>query len=441
MRKNISALWILVLVLAAIPNAYSSTETTLHNFTSGTDGANPLADLLYDPVSGFVYGTTNKGGGSVACTGGCGTVFKLHTDGTGYAVVYSFAGGTDGANPQAGLAIDGSGNLYGTTFNGGVNGLGTAFKLTPIGGGLFSESVLHSFGSGTGGTHPQSRLVLDVSGNLFGTTFDGGANGKGVVFRLTPAGTESVLFTFNGANGSKPRAGVVFDASGRLWGTTSVGGAAGLGVVFRLTKSAGTWSETFLYSFTGVDGANPFAEVTLDAAGNVFGTTKFGGSPACGFAAAGCGTVFQFQPSGRDFVQSTIYSFTGGLDGAAPIADVTLALDLAGNQYLYGTASKAGTIGGTCPATGCGTAFELCGVGSSCAGMGTWTEFTLFDFKGKSGGRTPSAGMLVFPPVGAAGEEFAFPPPSGHGKCTSGCMTTTSSGGTSSDGTTDQVSN
>ena len=442
MSKALRLLWTIVLILAAVSYVFSSTETTLHNFTGGTDGAAPLGDLLYDPSTGLVYGTTNKGGGASNCPRGCGTVFSLHSDGSGYTVIYRFAGGVnDGANPQAGLTMDSSGNLYGTTYSGGAHNLGTIFKLTPIGGGLFSETVLHSF-SGADGSHPLARLAFDTAGNLYGTTLSGGAHGRGVVFKFQPSGLESIIYSFAGPDGSHPRAGVVFDANDNLWGTTSIGGGPNLGVLFRLTFNGTIWSETFLHSFADTDGANPYAEVTLDAAGDVFGTTKSGGSPACTFAPTGCGVVFEFQPSGNGFTENTIYAFTGGLDGAAPIADLTLALDIAGNYYLYGTASEAGVVGGTCPAKGCGTAFELCGIGSSCQGSLTWTEYTLFDFVGRIGGKTPAAGMLAFSPVGADSDSpNHFPPTGGHGKCTSGCMAPVSSGGASGNGTIDGFTN
>ena len=438
MGKRLRFLSRIILLLAAVPYILASTETTFHNFTGGADGADPVADLLFDPASGLVYGTTNKGGGSAACPGGCGTVFSLHSNGTGYTVVYRFAGGLlDGANPQAGLVVDANENLYGTTYNGGTHNLGTIFKLTPIGGGQFSETLLHSF-SGADGSHPLARLAFDSFGRLFGTTFAGGAHGRGVVFSVQPSGAESVIYSFAGPGGSHPRAGVVLDASGNLWGTTSIGGSQNLGVVFRLTFNGNIWSETFLHSFVGLDGSNPYAEVTLDAAGDVFGTARTGGSPGCTFAATGCGVVFEFEPSGNGFTENTIYAFTGGPDGAAPIADLTLALDTDGNPYLYGTASQAGVVGGTCPAIGCGTAFELCGIGSSCQGSLPWTEYTLFDFVGRNGGRTPAAGMLVFSPVGAGGDVVDFPP-RGRGGCTSGCMGTTSAGGTSGSGTVNQI--
>jgi len=437
MRKTLRLLWSIVLLLGSVSYLSSSTETTFHNFTGGTDGSDPLADLLYNPASGMVYGTTKTGGGSPNCTKGCGTVFSLLQTGSGYRVLYRFAGGTnDGANPEAGLTIDANGNLYGTTYSGGTHNLGTIFKLTPIGGGQFSESILHSF-SGPDGSHPLAKLALGASRILYGTTFGGGAHGLGTVFEFLPSGGESVIFSFTGPTGSHPRAGVVLDSAGDLWGTTSLGGDANLGTIFRLTFNGNSWSET-PHSFNGADGANPYAALTLDAMGDVFGTAKAGGPP-CTFTAAGCGVVFEFQ-SGTGF--STIYAFSGGADGAAPIADVTLVVDSANDQYLYGTASQAGVIGGTCPATGCGTLFELCGSGSSCQqGSQTWSEFTLFPFRGRNGGRTPAAGVLVFSPVGPESDPWDFPPTGGHGKCTSGCMAPVSSGGTASGGTIDGFTN
>jgi len=438
MRIFLIALWSAAFLLQAIAFSQSS-ETTLHNFAGGADGADPLGDLVYDSSTGLVYGTTDEGGGSSLCTKGCGTVFSISPNGSPYKTLYGFAGGTDGANPQAGLVIDQFGNLYGTTYNGGAHGFGTVFKLMPIGGGMFTESVLYSFPGGKPGEHPLSRLVLDPSGNLYGTTYAGGS-GHGVVFVVSPSGSETVLFTFSAVNGSHPRAGVVFDPAGNLWGTTSVGGVANLGTVFRLSFSGSVWTETFLYSFTGPGGANPYAEVTIDSLGNVFGTTKFGGTPTCGFNAAGCGVIFELTPRGGGFTETPIYSFTGAADGAEPMADVTLVLDATGFRHLFGTASGAGTLGGTCPAKGCGTAFELCSIGSSCSGSTKWTEYTLFDFAGKHGGKTPASGMLVFSPVVTGSRPLGFPP-SGRGTCTSGCMTTPSSGGSTGNGTIDRLSN
>jgi uncharacterized repeat protein (TIGR03803 family) len=440
MRKTLCFVWPFVLLLGTVEQLFSSSENTLHNFAGGTDGSDPVADLVYDPTTGIAYGTTNRGGAGPNCTNGCGTVFAINSNGTGYHVVYRFAGGAnDGANPQAGLTMDANGNLYGTTFNGGTHNLGTIFILTRTASGGYSESILHSF-SGPDGAHPLSRVVFDASGNLIVTTFGGGAHGLGAVFEIQPTGLELVIFSFAGANGSHPRAGVVLDSAGDLWGTTSIGGKFNLGVVFRLTFNGNGWSETFLHNFSGPDGANPYAALTLDTAGDVFGTTKAGG-PTCAFATAGCGVAFEFQPSGNEFAEKRIYAFTGGADGAAPIADLTFTMDSAGGSYLYGTASQAGVVGGTCPAVGCGTAFAICSANTYCGGSLPWNESTLFDFVGKNGGRTPAAGMLVFPAVGASLDPWDGPPAGGKAKCTSGCMAPTSSGGTSGNGTVDGFTN
>lgn len=445
MRKISILLWSII-VAAQAPVFSQSTETTLHNFAGGTDGSDPVADLLYVPAKTTVYGTTNKGGAAAACVKGCGTVFSIQSDGSGYTVLYRFEGGNDGANPEAGLVADESGNLYGTTYNGGPNNLGTVFELSPeppsgcpagsnTGNG-WCETVLFFF-SGPDGSHPLARLVLDQSGNLYGTTFEGGTKKKGTVFEIQPSGVLIVLYSFTGPTGASPRAGVVFDASANLWGTTSEGGASKLGTVFKLSESGGAWSESFLFSFDEADGAHPYGTVTLDGLGDVFGTTKTGGG--CSFAAAGCGVVFELQPGASGgYTESVLYPFTGTTDGAAPADDLTLAVDDGGFSYLFGTASEAGTIGGTCPSTGCGTAFELCSAGSSCGNPNGWSESTLFDFAGKQGGKTPLAGMLVFLPI-ADENASSGPPPTGKGQCTSGCMTTASTGGTSGNGTLDQL--
>jgi uncharacterized repeat protein (TIGR03803 family) len=414
-----------------------TTETTLHNFMGGTDGADPVADLLYVPGTGIIYGTTEKGGGSTACTKGCGTVFSIHPDGSSYSVLYSFAGGgTDGANPEAGLVMDVSGNLWGTTYNGGTHNLGTVYELSPIGGGMYSESFVFSF-TGKNGSHPLARLVLDSSGNVYGTTYAGGTKGDGAVFELAVSGAETVLHSFSGPDGSHPRAGVVFDSGGRLWGTTSLGGESKLGTVFVLSRSGSVWSETFLYSFTGANGANPYGAVTLDASGNAYGTTKFGGS-TCPIAAAGCGVVYELEPSGGGYTGSVIYPFAGSTDGALPADALTWTVDESGFSYLYGTASEGGDTIAGCATKGCGTAFELCSIGSSCGSSSPWAEYTLFDFTGRTTGRTPEAGILNFTPSGGLdplthrGREL-------HGGCTIVCVTTLSSGGSSGNGTLDEL--
>ncbi len=147
-------------------------------------------------------------------------------------MLYSFAAAPDGNNPHGGLILDASGNLYGTTAYGGVNSLGTVFKITAAG----AESVLHSFGAAGDGFSPYASLILDASGNLYGTTYNGGANSTGTVFKITAAGAESVLYSFGAApDGNNPHAGLILDASGNLYGTTAYGGASGNGTVFKIT--------------------------------------------------------------------------------------------------------------------------------------------------------------------------------------------------------------
>ena len=311
------------------------TVTVLYSFTGGSDGAAPVAGLIAD-AAGNLYGTASRGGTGTFC---CGTVFQLDSSGT-LTVLHSFTGGSDGGTPQAGLIADAAGNLYGTTSSGGA-GYGTVFQLTPSG----DLMVLHSF-TLSDGTYPHAGLIADAAGNLYGTTLDGGAFGYGTVFQLAPDGTLTVLHSFTRSDGTHPFAGLLSDAAGNLYGTTQLGGAPGscndpdgCGTVFQLDSSG---VLTVLHTFTGgSDGARPEAGLIADAAGNLYGTTRFFG---------GRGTVFQVTPSGT---LTVLYSFTGGSDGAWPQAG--LIADAAGN--LYGTTSYGGTS--TSCVQGCGTLFEL----------------------------------------------------------------------------------
>src|SRR5664280_840402 len=272
-------------------------EKVLHNFNNdGTDGVGPRASLIFD-AAGNLYGTTRIGG-----TYGSGTVFELMPVAGGTwteQVLHSFGNGADGREPVAGLILDTAGNLYGTTVAGGTYGDGTVFELTPAAGGNWTEQVLHNFNSdGTDGTNPNAGLIFDATGNLYGTTPDGGTYAYyGTVFELTPDGsggwTERVLHSFgNGTDGSSPYTGLVFDAAGNLYGATLYGGTYGAaGTVFELTPAGGgTWTEQVLHNFgSGTDGANPYAALVRDAAGNLYGTTNYGGTN-------NDGTVFEITP-------------------------------------------------------------------------------------------------------------------------------------------------
>jgi uncharacterized repeat protein (TIGR03803 family) len=254
-----------------------------------------------------------------------------------FSVIHNFTGGSDGGAPFAGFTIDGAGNLYGTASFGGATEYGVVFKINPQG----EETVLHNFVGGIDGANPEGSLVRDAAVNLFGTTIAGGASGAGTVFKLTPNGKETVLYSFTGkTDGAKPIAGLTKDSLGNLYGTTTAGGANGNGVVFKLHKNAGKWTEHVLYSFgPGTDGAIPVAGVTLDAAGNLYGTTSAGG-------AYGYGTIFKLKRGKSRWTESILHNFQNGSDGAVPYAG--LVFDRSGN--LYGAAAEGGTgadVGGT----------------------------------------------------------------------------------------------
>jgi uncharacterized repeat protein (TIGR03803 family) len=293
-------------------------ETVLYTFTGGADGAYPGAGVIRDGA-GNLYGTTT-GGGNTNCYQGCGVVFKLDTTGR-ETVLYSFTGGADGGRPIAGVIRDSAGNLYGTTYFGGTMGTGVVYKLDASG----HERVLYSFTGGADGGGPQAGVIRDSAGNLYGTTSygttSGGGANWGVVYKVNTFGQETVLYTFTGgADGGLPYAGVIRDAAGNLYGTTYLGGAAGAGVVFRV-NSAG--QETLLYSFTGgADGGLPSAGVIQDSSGNLYGTTFEGGT-------AGWGVVYKLDTAGQETV---LYSFTDGADGGNPFFAGVIR-DSAGNLY------------------------------------------------------------------------------------------------------------
>jgi uncharacterized repeat protein (TIGR03803 family) len=282
------------------PNSDGSwTEEILHNF-SGADGGYPTACVILD-AAGNLYGTASQGGGYNA-----GVVFELkHGAGGvwGYKVLYNFSGtqGTDGAYPIGGLIWDAAGNLYGTTQDGGTynGGRGTVFELHPRGGGSWGESIQHNFGNGQDGEYPQTSLMFDSAGNLYGTTYEGGARLNGTVFKMTPTGggswSETVLYNFNDSSldeGVFVSSGVMMDSAGNLYGETAQGsGSTYYGSVFELTPGAGgAWTETQLGTFFKQTlGNGPQGGLVFDSAGNLYGTTQFGGP-------GGGGTLFEVTP-------------------------------------------------------------------------------------------------------------------------------------------------
>jgi uncharacterized repeat protein (TIGR03803 family) len=330
-------------VFKLTPKADGSwTESVLYNFTGGTDGGAPSASLIFDQT-GNLYGTASEGG-----VDEFGTVFKLtpHADGSwAHSVIHSFRGGTDGANPYASLIFDQTGNLYGTT-SGGGDDLGTVFKLTPNANGSWTESVLYRFKGGTGGANPFASLIFDQTGNLYGTT----SEGRGVVFELMPnangSWTESVLYRFRGGKHGQGPGGLIFDQAGNLYGTAHFGGNCGdpgCGVVYELTRqTGGSWVESVLYRFSdGRDGANPSASLIFDQTGNLYGTTSAGG-------AQNLGTVFKLTPNADGRWTETVLHRFFDRPGASPVGG--LIFDASGN--LYGTTNGDGI-------TTFGSAFEV----------------------------------------------------------------------------------
>ncbi len=389
---------VMLFVLIVIPAAKAQTYQVLHNFTGGIDGANPWAGLTVD-AGGNLYGVA-QGGGNGSCvfygTSGCGTAFKLTRKNGSWVVapLYSFRGGTDGEFPVAALTIGSNGSLYGTTAGGGQGtcsfyqstGCGTVFNLkptptrppTPLSPWL--ENLLYAFtGVPDGANANFGNLIFDQAGNLYGTTANGGAFGFGAVFELSPSGsgwTETILYNFTGSNdGISPYSGLVFDKAGNLYGTTSYGGGAGCGgtgcgTVYELTPSESGWSEQVIYSFQGAgDGAQAYGGLIFDQSGNLYGGTYDGGS-------GGGGTVYELTPSNGGWAFSVLYSFIGTEWGLSD----RLTMDAAGN--LYGTTQYGG-------ANGDGNIFEL----TPANGSRTYTD--LHDFTYSSDGGDPVGTVVI----------------------------------------------
>ena len=343
-----------LLLIAARP-AQSQTEAVLYNFTGGSDGGDLNSRLTFDGA-GNLYGTTYSGGL------GYGTVFELSPNGNGgwnETVLYSFTGGADGANPNFSYVMfDSVGNLYGTAANGGANGYGVVFELSPV-GTSWTETVLYSFANDGDGANPEAGLIMDPAGNLYGT-----AHGSGVVFELSPSGggwTEQVIYALPEFE-LGPSAGLTMDAAGNIFGV-------GLHAVFELSPNgSGGWNPTVIHTFTGTphhDGT--FAEGTpvLDQAGNLYGTTWEGG-------ANNCGTVYKLSPGNGKWTEEILYSFIlNGKNGNFPWGGVVL--DAAGN--VYGTTLYGGKYGEV-DAYGDGTVFEL---------VGGYQEKVLWNFNNTDG--------------------------------------------------------
>lgn len=383
--------------VVVMPSAQAQTYTVLYSFTGARDGATPAAGLTADRA-GNLYGTTNEGGA------GYGTVYKLGHAKSGWTLtpLYIFGSNSDGANPVARVIFGPDGSLYGTTEYGGAegycdNGCGTVFNLKPQPSACktalcpWIETIVHRF---TNLAFPESEVLFDGSGNLYGTAYTGGTlfgggNGCypscGGVYEMSPSNgswTESVIYNFTGYqygdDGANPIGGLIFDKAGNLYGTTSTYGDCGFGIIFELAPSAGSWKEHLLHDICGgTDGAAPSSSLIMDEAGNMYGATP-GDYPGYGSQR---GSAFMLMPSNGGWEYSLLYTFPEYGGGPAG----SLVMDGAGN--LYGTTITGGQVG--CGSYGCGTIFKLS------PSNGGWTYTELYDFTGGSDGASPHSNLVI----------------------------------------------
>jgi uncharacterized repeat protein (TIGR03803 family) len=396
---------VLFAALALALSASAQTETTLYNLNGTTDGVYPRGGVVFDSA-GNLYGTSLYGG-NFDCRNtdnGCGAVWEISPSPGGAwteTVIHTFSDGDDGATPYASVVPDAAGNIYGSAAFGGnktatncaPSGCGVIFKFSPGSGGPWTETILHAFSGGRDGAVPFSGVIFDSAGNLYGTTASGGnlaaANcapyGCGVVFELSPTSTgwkETVLHSFSGArDGGTPFGRLVLDAAGNLYGTTTTGGettGCSCGVVFKLSPVAGGWQETIIHTFTGINGGDPQGALIFDPSGNLYGTTATGGENF-GCDGEGCGTVFELSPTVTGpWIPTRIHEFTdkNTSNGFYPIGG--LARDSAGN--LYGEASEGGPSND-------GLVFKLSLV------SGVWQESKTFSFNNIDGA-DPMGGLI-----------------------------------------------
>ena len=317
-------------------------QTVLHSFNCFDEGKNPYGGVTMD-AQGNLYGTTVAGGSNGVCSGdGCGVVFKLTHSGGSWSetVLYSFGDSPDAAGPGGAVVFDSAGDLLGTSPDGGAFAEGTIYELSQS-NGHWTERVIHDFtGGADGGIGSLGPLLADAFGNFYGVTELGGTAGFGTVFKLAPASEGawnfSTVYTFQGQpDAAFPYGGLVADPHGNLYGTTYYGGANGAGAVFRVGPGAGTgpWHSAVLYSFQGnADGGNPTSTLIFNPAGKLYGTTSAGGDAGCD-----CGVIFSLTPvSNNRWREAVLHTFGTHPDGA--FSYYGLAPDGAGN-YLGTTAA------------------------------------------------------------------------------------------------------
>ncbi|HTC48737.1 MAG TPA: choice-of-anchor tandem repeat GloVer-containing protein [Candidatus Aquilonibacter sp.] len=370
------ALAVIASITLSSSTLVAQTEKIIHEFPGAHDGGHgngyPNGGLIVDSA-GNLYGTTGTIGSPCS---NCGSVFELSPiTGGGYTqtLLHTFSGvGNSPVNPLAGLVMDASGNLYGTSYDGGSEGDGTVFALSNS-GGVWTEAVLHNFGRvSTDATHPATGLVIDAAGNLYGTTQTGGQYGLGTVYELSPVtgGWEyRVLHSFKSSDGADPGQ-LVIDGAGNLYATTYSGGKYGSGEFFELSPTTGGgWTFAIPYYFDNIVGPGPY--LTVDSAGNFYGMLK---------GAVGHGSAFELSPAGGGtWTEQTLIEFCGT---TCPVGAGPAALVVDGSGNLYGTMYTGGAHSG-------GTVFEL----SPVVG-GSWSETLLHSFGGGSDGTSPQGSLL-----------------------------------------------
>jgi hypothetical protein len=419
--RTLLAAMVATIVIVLFPSRVFGSEQVIYAFTGGNDGAGPVG--LVADQKGNLYGAAFGGGpeaaGGVfrlsppARKGGGWTETTLFT--------FLYSQSQNGIGPSAGLVRDASGNLYGTTWLGGpgqgcILGCGTVFRLSPPAhhGGKWRFTLLYDFGAPNDGFSPEAPLAKDAAGNLYGTTVSGGTggcqNGCGTVFKVAPprqrggSWTETTLYNFPGAfpYTGGTLGGVTLDAKGALYGTTTAFGGGRAGTVFRLTppksKHGQHWKHTLLYAFQGgADGAIPTGNVVFNSHGILYGVTHTGGTGDCLNVA--CGTAYQLRPAPTGpWRHKVLYRFAGGTDGglaeAGPIFDA--AGNLVGANIVGGDTNCGGGVG-------CGTVYRLS------PSEGTWSETVLHRFSGASDGAGPGglllgAGNVLYGEAGAGAD-------------------------------------
>jgi uncharacterized repeat protein (TIGR03803 family) len=370
------ALGAIFVALGCLPSACAQTYQVLYSFAGGTDGASASGSLVSDSAHNL-YGTTLSGGDTNCLPPyGCGTVFKLTQAGVEAPLVI-FHGTTNGQGPNAGVIHVGS-TLYGSTQFGGPANAGTVFDISPSG----TQSILYNFQGGADGADAFGGVVRDSAGNLYGTTYVGGnfnntycsQNGCGTVYKVDALGNHTILHTFTGPEGALPLEGLVRDSAGNLYGTASGGGTGscdiGCGVVYKI-DAAGNYTVLHNFLVGTTDGVGPASNLTMDQAGNLYGTASAGGAYSYGI-------IYKLSSAG---VFNILHSFNGKAGGSMP--ETGVIRDNAGN--LYGTTNAGGTLGCSYYKNGCGVVFRLTAKG----------QFTvLHSFTSTPDGANPTWGSL-----------------------------------------------